>query len=84
MFIQKFNFVGTYFRGCYFLWLRICAHGFVDSAIIGYNKFYNQYKEIWEASYEEKRKIFDPFAVSVMKDKEIVYILTVPSSRGKL
>jgi len=59
--------VGTYFHGCYFSWLRICAYGFVDSAIIGYNKFY---KEIWEASYEEKRKIFDPFAISVMKDKK--------------
>jgi len=57
-FIQKFNFVGTYFRGCYFSWLRICAHGFVDSAVIGYNKFYNQYKEIWEASYEEKKENF--------------------------
>jgi len=70
-FIQKVNFVGNYSRGCYFSWLRICVHGFIDSAIIGYNKFYNQYREIWEASYKEKRKIFDPFVVSVMKDKEI-------------
>jgi len=42
------------------------------------------YKETWEASYEEKRKIFDPFAVSAMKDKELVHILTAPSSLGKL
>jgi len=76
--------VGTYFCGCYFSWLKICAHDFVNSTVIGYNKFYNQYKETWEASYEEKRKIFDPFAISVMKDKEIVHILIVPSSRGKL
>jgi len=33
---------------------------------------------------ERKRKIFDPFAVSVMKNKEIVHILIVPSSHGKL
>jgi len=46
--------------------------------------FYNQYKEIWEASYGEKRKNFDPFAVSVMKDKEIVHILIAPSSHSKL
>jgi len=60
------------------------VHGFVDSAVIGYNKFYNQYKEIWEASYEEKRKNFNPFVVSVMKDKEIIHILTAPSSCGEL
>jgi len=33
---------------------------------------------------ERKRKIFYPFAVSVMKDKEIVHVLIAPSSRGKL
>jgi len=33
---------------------------------------------------ERKRKIFDPFAVSVMKDDKIVHILIVPSSRAKL
>jgi len=51
----------------------LCAHGFVDSTVRGCNKFYNQYKEIWEASYGEKRKNFDPFAVSMIKDKEIVH-----------
>jgi len=52
--------------------------GFVYPAVRGYNEFYNQYKEIWEASFitsirrygrlvtETKRKNFDPFAVSVM------------------
>jgi len=30
---------------------------------------------------EGKRKNFSPFAVSVMKDKEIVHILIVPSSQ---
>jgi len=37
---------------------------------------------------QRKRKKFDPFAVSVMKDKEIVHILIAPSSEpsshGKL
>jgi len=54
------------------------------STIRGYNEFYNQYKEIWEASYREKRKIFDSFAVSVMKDKKIIHILIAPSSCSKL
>jgi len=77
-----YSFVlGIYLRGCYFCGY---AHGFVDSAIRGYNKFYNQYKEIWEASYREKRNFFDPFAVSVMKDKEIVHTLIALSSHSKL
>jgi len=50
-------------------------------AVRGYNEFYNQ---IWEASYREKTKNFNPFAVSVMKDKEIVHILIAPSSYVKL
>jgi len=33
---------------------------------------------------ERKKKIFDPFAVSVKKYKEILHILIVLSSRGKL
>jgi len=33
---------------------------------------------------ERKRTIFDPFAVSVMKDKKIVHILIAPSSCSKL
>jgi len=32
----------------------------------------------------EKQNSFDPFAVSVMKDKEIVHILITPSSCSKL
>jgi len=62
--------MGTYFHGCYFHGYELCAHGFVDSAVRGYNKFYNQYKEIWEASYGEKKEIFNPFAVSVMKNSK--------------
>jgi len=46
----------------------------VYSAVRGYKEFYNQYKEIWEASYGEKRKNFNPFAASVMKDKEVIVI----------
>jgi len=63
-FFQKVNFVGTYFRGCYFCgyessWLADgtwLAHGFVYSAVMGYNELYNQYKEILEAIYREKEK----------------------------
>jgi len=33
---------------------------------------------------ERKRKNFNPFSVSVMKDKEIVHILIASSSYGKL
>jgi len=32
----------------------------------------------------EEKKFFEPFAVSVMKDQEIVHIWIVPSSHGKL
>jgi len=32
----------------------------------------------------KKKEKFDPFAVSVMKDKEMVHILIAPSSCGKL
>ena len=53
-FIQEVNFVSTYFCGCYFCGYVMCTHVFVDSAVRGYN----QYKEIWEASYREKRKLF--------------------------
>ena len=62
--------MSTYFQGCYFCGYdyELCAYIFVDSAIRGYN----QYKEIWEVSDGEKKKIF---AVSAMKDKEIVHIL---------
>jgi len=64
------------------------AHSFVYSTVRGYNEFYNQYKEIWEASYGEKKEEFDPFAASVIKHKEILHILIAPSSEpsshGKL
>jgi len=53
--------VGTYFHFCGY---ESCSHDFVDSAIRDYNEFYNQYKEIWEASYGNKKEIFNPFAVS--------------------
>jgi len=33
---------------------------------------------------ERKREKINPFAVSVMKDKEIVHNLIVPSSHGEL
>jgi len=66
--------VGTYFCGCYFRGYESCAHGFVYSTVKGYNEFYNQYKEILEAIYGEKREKFDRFTVSVMKDKEIVHV----------
>jgi len=76
--------VGTYFCGCYFCGHELCAHIFVDSTVRGYN----QYKEIWEASYgevwEKKEILSILFAVSVMKDKEIVHILIALSSCGKL
>jgi len=45
--------MGVIFHG-----YELCAYGFVDSAIRGYNEFYNQYKEIWEASYGEKKENF--------------------------
>jgi len=41
--------VGAYFCGCYFRGYELHPHVFVDSAI----RDYNQYKEIWEASYGE-------------------------------
>jgi len=44
-------FVGVIFRG-----YELCAHGFVYSAVRGYNKFYNQYKEIWGLFMERKGK----------------------------
>jgi len=63
-------FVGVIFHG-----YESCAHGFVDSIVRGYNEFYNQYKEIWEASYGEKREFFDPYAVSVMKERNSAIIM---------
>jgi len=57
-----------------------CAHTFVYSAVRGYNEFYNQYKRL---VMERKRKNFNPLVV-VVKDKEIVHILIVPSSCCKL
>jgi len=66
--------VGVIFRG-----YESCAHDFVYSAVRGYNKFYNQYiRRYGRLVMEKKRKNFDPFAVSVMKDKEIVHILIAP------
>jgi len=44
--------------GIIFCGYELCAHGFVYSAVRGYNKFYNQYKEIWEATYREKKENF--------------------------
>jgi len=79
-FIQKVNFVSIYFCGCYFCGYELRVHTFVGSAVRGYN----QYKEIWEASYGEIKEKITPFAVSVIKDKEIVHILIVPSSHSKL
>jgi len=70
--------------GVIFCGYESCAHSFVYSTVRGYNEFYNQYKEIWEASYGEKKENFDPFAVSVMSNKEIVHSLIAPSSCGKL
>jgi len=50
-------------------------HFCCDSAVRGYH----QYKDIWEASYgevlncvRETENSFDPFAVSIIKDGEIV------------
>jgi len=37
-----------------------------------------------EIGEKEKGNFFNPFAVSVMKDKEIVHILIAPSSHSKL
>ena len=71
--------MGVIFRG-----YESCAHSFVYSTVRGYNEFYNQYKEILEASYREKKEKFRSFTVSVMKDKEIIHILIAPSSCGKL
>jgi len=58
--------VGVIFRG-----YESCAHSFVYSAFRGYDEFYNQYKRL---VMERERKKIDPFAVSVMKDKEIAHI----------
>ena len=70
MFYSKGQFCGYLFCGCYFRGYESCANGCVDSAVRGYNKFY---KEIWKASYGEKKEIFDPFAVSVMKNSTYFY-----------
>jgi len=50
------NFVGVIFVVMNHVHLVL----FIPQLWVGYNEFYNQYKEIWEASYGEKRKIFDP------------------------
>jgi len=73
VFYSKGQFHGYLFSWVLFLWLyELSAHSFVDFTVGGYNEFYNQDKEIWEASYGDKTKIYNPFTFSVMKDEEIV------------
>jgi len=86
VFFQKVNFVGTYFRGYYFSWLwRVHTVLFIPQVgvIMSFITSIRRYKRL---AMERKRKIFYPFAVSVMKDKEIVHniILIAPSSCSKL
>jgi len=70
--------------GVIFCGYELCAHGFDYSTIRGYNSFITSIRRYGRLVMKRKRKKFDPFAVSVMKDKEIVHILIAPSSRSKL
>jgi len=55
------------------------AHNFVYFTVRGYNEFITSIRRYGRLVMERKRKNFDSFAVSVMTDKEIVYIIIAPS-----
>jgi len=55
------------------------AHNFVYFTVRDYNEFITSIRRYGRLVMERKRKNFDPFAVSVMTDKEIVYIIIAPS-----
>jgi len=61
--------VGTYFRGYYFLCYVSCAHDFVDSTVRVITSFINSVRGYGRLVTERKRKNFDPYAVSVMKER---------------
>jgi len=71
--------VGVIFHG-----YELCAHSFVYSAFRVIMSFITSIRRYGRLDTERKRKNSDCFAVSGMKDKEIVHILIAPSSRGKL
>jgi len=66
-----------------FSWLWIVCTHFVDPPLEAIMSFINSIRR-YGRLVMEKRKLFSFFAVSVMKDKEIVHILIVPSSCSKL
>jgi len=55
---------------------------FVYFAVRGYNEFYNQYKEILEGSYGEKKEKFQFFCC--FSDERYKNILIASSSHDKL
>jgi len=61
-----------------------CAHGFVYSTVRGIMSFITSIRRYGRLVTERKKKNFDLFAVSVIKNKEIVHILIAPSSHSKL
>jgi len=57
--------------GVIFCGYESCVHGFVYSTVRGITSFITTIRRYGRLVTERKRKIFDLFAVSVMKDKEI-------------